>query len=194
MQSLTQGTGAFDNSNVPSRTTIHEFDENLEVCGKRSVDTDSIIIPAYSLPDDLAGFRIAIGGRFRFIEQIEIGWFDYEENPDYALANKSLWYIQFLVGLQTTNENQYEAAWEIFRKGEVEHLTQALGLSSWGFGQGIAWRRGQELFVVELDGFDYPQWCVHVSVAKDDTFRTCWDIAFAIEEFVATRLEPLIRS
>src|SRR5205809_1447849 len=182
MQSLIQGTGAFDNSNVPPRTTIYELDENLEVCGKRKVDSDSIIIPAYSLPNDLARFRIEIGTHFHFVEEIDIGWFDYEENPDYAIANKSTWYLQFLVGLKATNENQYTVAWEIFRKGEVEHLTQALGLSSWGFGQGIAWRRGQELFVVEVDGVDYPQWCVHASVAKDDTFRTCWDVAFAVGE------------
>jgi hypothetical protein len=44
--------------------------EDLGVCGKRQVDSDNIVIPIYSLPTDLAGFRIEIGTQFRFLEEM----------------------------------------------------------------------------------------------------------------------------
>ena len=56
MQSLPQGTGAFDNSNLPPQTTIYELDENLEVSGKRIVDSDSIIHPNLFVAQRLGGF------------------------------------------------------------------------------------------------------------------------------------------
>lgn len=171
--------------NVPQSFTILELDEDLEVAGKRVVSSKQTVIPIYSPPPELAGLRYQLDSPLLFVEELEFGWFDADENIDYSLANRSLWYFAISATHPTPSEREYDRAWNAFRKVHVEGLASMLGKSSWGFGNGIASRRGQELFVVELDGMEHPLWRIHVSVEPQDTYGSCWNTAWQIEDFFA---------
>lgn len=168
---------------TPGTITVDELDENLEVSGRRSVRAQQTVIPVYAPPAELARLRIHVTDKLQFVETVEVGWFDAERDVDYALANDSLWYLGMTVRRPGTTEEQYNRAWDIFRKEQVEALAAALGHSSWGFGNGIASRRGQGLFVVELDGLDCPMWSLFLSIRPLDTYAFCWETAQQTEDF-----------
>lgn len=137
--------------------------------------------------------RLELGDGFHCVKNMEIGWFDAEKDVDYELANRSLWYLQMTIGFPGTTESQYDRAWQVFRDRGVDGLTKSLALSSWGIGLGIASRRGQDLFVVELDGFDYPEWILFISINTGDTYESCSRSAEKVEHFVATSLDKWVR-
>jgi hypothetical protein len=168
---------------VPQSITVFELDEDLEVSGKRSMASKRTVIPLSSPPAELAGIRFQLDNSFHFVEGLQVGWFDAEKDADYTLANDSLWYLEITVGLPGASEKQYDRAWDAFRKTRVETLANLLEKSSWGIGRGIASRRGQDLFIIELDGLEYPLWSLYLSIRSNDTYESCWNIAKQVEGF-----------
>ena len=111
---------------APQTITIDELDEHLEVSRRRSCRAQQAVIPVSSPPEELVGLRIRLTDRFQFVEAVEVGWFDAEKDVDYALANDSLRYLDMTVRRPGTGEEQYNRAWNIFRREQIEPLAATL--------------------------------------------------------------------
>lgn len=182
-----------DSKPTTETITILEFDEDGEVAGKRSVQLEAPLVPLASIPEHIDWLQIEDTARFEFIDEICLEWFQPEAWPDYEMTNRSRFYLSFQVGTNVPGKNEYDAAWVLFREQGIERLCQRLGFSSWGFGKGVVDKRGQDIFVVELAGFDHPGWLLCVTVLPGQTWLDCLALAESIDKFVGEELIPSIK-
>ena len=176
---------------APEQIQLYELDEDLEICGRRTARLDEHVIPAIEAPKSIRGIRLDTSDCFTFIDEVAIGWFEHEECPEYELSNKGRYYLEIQMVARNVGEELYDKTWDIFRQHGIDRLTKSFGLESWSIGKGIVDRRGQDIFVVELPGFDLPQWHLYFSVGKGNTYGNCWTIAERVERFVETELMAL---
>jgi hypothetical protein len=179
---------------IPEKMMILEIDEDGEIAGRRSVESTSTVIPIASPPKSLAWFRLELSENLHHIEEAQVGWFDYEEYPDYTLTNDSLWYLSVHIAIQNTTEKQYDQAWDIFRKRGIPKLMDSLHLSSWGMGRGIVDRRGQALFAIELDGFGCPEWELYMSIKTNDSYSSLREKVAIIDNVCVQHIKSWIKA
>jgi len=178
----------------PEALRIAELDEDLEVCGESVVPATRRVIPQFPHPEFVAGYRFFADPCFSYVKEIRIGWFAHEECMEYELSNRSVYYLEVHLEIEVQDEAHYDSAWTRFRQAGVTLLSKRLGLSSWGVGRGIVDRRGQDLFIVELDGFDQPGWVLYMTVSPSHTFGDCWARAMVIEESARDDLLRVLRA
>jgi hypothetical protein len=177
---------------IPERIEVFELDEDREVCGKRTVPSGDLIIPKYRPSDYVSALSINIQNAFTCIESVEVSWLAHEEYPDYEAANKSRYFGEITFFVSGVLEDQYSDCFTSFRQKAIDPLCRLLGFSSWGFGKGIVDRRGQDLFIVELDGFEKPSWTLFWTIGKADTYAKCWEVTESVEEFAIHDLRALL--
>ena len=170
-----------------------ELDENLDICGKRTVGSSDKIITVVDPPKSVAMFRVDLGTSFTFVETMEILWLAHEECIEYELANKSRYILKLDVSVPDTSEEEYDAAWKLFRERGADGLTATLGLSSWGIGGGFRHRRGQDLFVSELDGMECPLWEIYLTIDRATTYGNCVKSAVLVDRFFSEVFVPCLR-
>ena len=177
-----------------NKITVYEIDnENNEVCGKRIVLLTDRVIPIVDPAKDVYCLRLDVKEKFTYIDGVSIGWFSHEEETEYELANRGRFYVEVLVIINDLTSDEYYRAWDVFRKLAIDRLTHSLKLSSWGFGKRIHDRRGQDIFVIEIDWFEGPCWNLYLSVLRNDTYGTCLATVESIEQFIALELVSLIK-
>lgn len=165
----------------PSKIRLVELDEDVEPCGERFVINDENVIASTQRPGMAECYRLGVSDSFLYVSEIEIGWFAHEEEPEYEIANKSTHYLAVYVTLQKLETVSYITAWSIFRESGVPLLLKSLRMKSWAIGKGIVDRRGQDLFAIELDGFDAPAWIICTTIKPSDSFGDCMGRARKIE-------------
>ena len=172
---------------------IRELDEDFEVSGRRQVSVEDAVIPVARIPEHIASLEIEMPTKPRHVDEIRIGWLGPEEYPDFELTNPSRCYLEMKIETPGTTESEYNAAWESFRKEGIPLCLRKLQLQTWGLGKGIVDKRGHDLFVVELDGFDHPLWILFFSLLPRATFLDCLGRVEQVDRFVAEDLLPLIK-
>jgi hypothetical protein len=153
---------------------VVETDQDMEACGCRAVSSSERVIPRFPHGSSVAGIEIKAPEALPLLDSVRVGWLEHEECPEYELTNRSRHWLEVEVSVPVAGEGQYFAAWDLFRKAGIPCLLEKLGLSSWGIGRGIIDRRGHDVFLVELDGFDSPMWAVYTTIQSDDTFGSIW--------------------
>lgn len=176
----------------PEKIRVTELDENLEICGEKEVPSTERVISRFSIPENIFCFKLLLDKMFRYVENIEISWLMHEDYLAYEMTNKSRHYFSVDISIPVSGEEKYHSAWSRFRKGGIQALMKVLGYSSWGIGRGIVDRRGQDIFVIELDGMDNPSWSLYMTLNPHNTFGDCWKKAEMIEECITNELLPLI--
>ena len=178
---------------IPENLTVFEIDEDGENCGKRFVKSKDRVISLFTYPEEVARLRPKLTEPFKFILTTEIGWLEYEKFPDYALANKSQWFLDILIETKGLSPKHFEMSYHNFRNEVADRIAQLLGNGSWGLGESIASRRGQDVFFIEVGVIDEPAWSVVLGVNEEDTWRTCLSVLPKVENFCETSLMQILK-
>lgn len=170
---------------------IRDIDENMEICGERDLSPDERVFK-FRPASNVIAYQLDCVKSFRFVEEVRVSWFPPEENTAYELSNRSRHYVSVRFKVPFVSERHSEESWERFRAIGVKHLLTMLGLRTWVCGRGIADRRGQDLFFVELDELDAPEWEVYLTIRVTATYADCLKTAAAIESFVSDVLIDIL--
>ena len=178
----------------PNQVLVRELDADLEVCGERRATLDDRFLARHAR-EGVEALVLEFGVELPHVTEIGVGWFVHEENLGYEQANDSLLWLEVGIRLpEAPTQEQQERAWSAVREEGAARLLQRLGLASWGIGQGIIHRRGEDLFVIELGVFDCPEWSFYTSAQRDWTFDQCWRRATTMEAWVDEDLLPLVQA
>ena len=166
----------------------------MEICGQRHVSLNDPIIPKFRPSELVHAIRLITPSKFTLVlvEDVQIRWFQHEEYVDYEAANKSTYYGEIDFSIKNVTEDKYSDCFTNFRKNAIHPLCRNLGFSSWGIGKGIIHRRGQDLFIIELDGFEDPMWNLHWTIKKSHTYGQCLQTAEVVDLFAQEELPNLL--
>ena len=164
------------------------LDENLEVAGRRFVaDTECVV--ARQEPDSICAYKLMSSEGLPHIDEAQVGWFVKGENPKREAVTRNMHYLSVTLSLP---EAPYDESWDKFRKQGVHKLLRALDMTTYVFGRGVIEQRDEDIFIVELSGFDHPMWGLYVTVHSGWTYADCMEVVRQIEHCAATHLIPLL--
>ncbi|MDM8536030.1 hypothetical protein QUF70_04690 [Desulfobacterales bacterium HSG17] len=171
--------------------TSQELDENLEPVTslKNRTPKESVVGN-----DTWSITRIYTSSVAGFCEEIEAQ--NMTGYPNWLQKNKCHHVVSYMIGYKpmmgSLDSTFYYTAWSVFRD-EVNSLIKLFDLESWRFAKGVVESQGEDVTIVELDGFNYPLWSIYLALPRATTYGEVIDNADKLEDYTL-RLMDLILS
>ena len=129
--------------------------------------------------------RIYASSLTGFCEEIEVH--DMTEYPNWVQKNECRHAVSYMLGykpiMDSLNIAFYDTAWGVFRD-EMDSLLKSFDFESWRLAKGVVDSQGEDLLIVELDGFEYPLWNIYLALPRATTYGEVISNADKLEAYV----------
>lgn len=129
--------------------------------------------------------RIYASSLAGFCEMIEVH--DMTEYPNWVQRSECRHATSYMLGYKPIMDSLdtafYDTSWGVF-KDEMNSLLELFDFESWRFAKGVVDSQGEDLLIVELDGFEYPLWNVYLALTRATTYGEVISNAAKLEEHI----------
>lgn len=162
------------------------LDDDMEVIGRRLVSpSDKVCDGKYT--NTVYALNIELSEPMSHIERVEIQWFSKDEKSVEVNA-----YGHHLSVILKLHEVPYYPAWGKFKNVGVRTLLQALDMQTYVFGNGFSTPFEEDVFLIEMHGFEGAEWLLNFRIGVDWTYTDCLEIVHQIEHCAREFLVPLL--